>query len=195
MDQSDHKASIRSKEYVFAHQTGVCFATQRPLAEGQEFYAVLFEIPEGFDRRDYSLDAWNGPPQGYFCFWKSRIPKKEEKKKLLVDNDVLINLFIRLEDAQEPVKKHFRFVLALILMRKRLLKYERTIQEDDQEYWQMRRTGENIDFRVLNPMLTDAQIEAVSKELGAILHGDSAAFDNLDDSAASAPASSPIEQP
>ena len=194
MDRSDNRSTTRAREYEISHRTGVCFVTQRTLNEEQEFYAVLFEKPEGFDRRDYSLDAWQGPPEGYFCYWKSRVPKNEEKKKLLVDNDVLINLFIRLEDTEEPVKKHFRFVLALILMRKRLLKYESTTLENEQEYWRMRRTGEDTRFLVLNPRLTDEQIEAVSKELGAILHGDSRAFAQMDDTAGATPAESQTQE-
>jgi len=164
------------KEYEIAHQTGVCSLTQRQLDEEEEFFAVLFEKPDGFERRDYSLDSWTEPPEGYFCYWKSRVPKKQEKKNLFVDKEIMINLFLRLEDIQEEVKQHFRFVLALILMRKRYLKYEQTIKEAGQEIWEMRVAGEQTRHHVVNPRLNDEQIETVSRELGAILHGDADAF-------------------
>ena len=47
---------------------------------------------------------------------------------------------IRTESAEEtrPQRIAFRFVLALILMRKRLLKYEETQSEDGMEIWRMR---------------------------------------------------------
>jgi hypothetical protein len=159
--------------------TGRCAVTGRELAEGEEFYAVLFDRGETLERADYSLDAWTGPPDGAFCVWKSRVPTKETKQQLWVDNDVLANLFVRLGQAHEVEKLRFRFVLALLLMRKRLLKYEQTQFDEDQEYWQMRFVGEianRIDggplHRVLNPQLSDDQIEAVSEQLSAILHGD-----------------------
>ncbi len=172
-------------DYDIAHISGTCSISQRVLEPGEAFFAVLFETAEGFVRRDFSLEVWNGPPEGVFSFWKSRIPHKEEKRRLLVDNEVLVNLFLRLADHPEPVKQHFRFVLALVLMRKRLLKYEQTVREGTAEYWQMRLTAEHSVHQVRNPRLDDRQIEAVSSELGAILHGDCKAFAQLDDRAES----------
>ena len=156
-----------------------CAGSGAVLAEGQEFYAVLFEDGESFRREEYSLEAWTGPPAGAFCHFKSRVPVKEKKRRLLVDDDMLIHFFLRLADADDDAKRRFRFVLALILMRKRLLKFEQTYRQDDGEWWEMRLAREPADgdaskddvHRVLNPNLDDEQIEAVSKELGAILHG------------------------
>lgn len=168
-------------EYDVAHRTGVCTATGRQLLPGEEFYAVLFETAETFERRDYATEAWQGPPAGYFSYWKSRVPQKEEKKRLFVDQDVMINLFLRLADADQELKRNFRFVLALILMRKRLLKYERTTCQDQAETWEMRLVRDQSVHQVRNPRMSDEQVEAVSRELGAILHGDYQAFAEIDD--------------
>ena len=160
--------------------TGVCAATGRELAEGEEYYAVLFEEGDSFSRVDYTLEAWTEPPPGAYCFFKTRIPMHREKQKqsLLIDDAMLINFFCRLAEETEPVRLQFRFVLALILMRKRLLRYEQTVHDAGQEYWQMRLTREKSLHRVLNPQLTDGEIEGVSQQLGAILRGDLA--DRLD---------------
>ncbi len=91
---------------------------------------------------------------------------------LLVDNDVIINLFLRLEGAEQEIKLNFRFVLALILMRKRILKYHGTAIEDGAEYWSMRLVKEQDIHKVLNPRMDEERITRVSQELGAILHGD-----------------------
>ncbi|MFQ5490391.1 MAG: hypothetical protein ACE5GE_06680 [Phycisphaerae bacterium] len=166
-----------------ARPTGICASTGRPLEPGQTYYAVLFEDGESFRRADYAPEAWTGPPQDAFCFFKTRVPQREPKKKrLLVDDELLVNFFVRLEDETELLRQHFRFVLALILMRKRILRYEETIRDDGAEYWQMRLVKEQALHRVLNPHLTDDQIEAVSQQLGAILHGDFAAAPLDDDS-------------
>lgn len=167
-------------DYDIAHLTGVCAETNRTLGPGEEFHAVLFETATGFERRDYSAEAWNGPPSGYFSHWKSRVPRKEEKRQLLVDPDTMTNLFLRLATHAEEVKQHFRFVLSLILMRKRILKYHETVQREGREFWKMQLAQDQSIHEVLNPRMTDEQIEAVSRELGAILHGDSAAFAKLD---------------
>ena len=166
-------------DYEIAHQTGVCAATQRALQPGEQFYAVLFETMDGFERRDYSLASWQTPPDGYFCFWKTRVPKKEDKPQRFIDTASIADLFVRLAEHKEEVKQHFRFVLGLILMRKRLLTYERTLRSEAGEFWRMRLVRDQSTHDVLNPQMTEEQIEAVGRELGALLHGDSQAYAKL----------------
>ncbi len=151
---------------------GRCAVTGRVLEEGEEFYSALFEDGDSFRRCDYSLDSWKGPPEESYCHFKSRVPIKQKRKKLLVDNEVLINFFLRLGEEIEPARLQFRFVLALILMRKRLLRYEGSTNEGGAEYWQMVLMTDRSQHRVANPRLTDEQIEGVSSQLSAILHGD-----------------------
>lgn len=151
---------------------GVCAATGRSFQEGEEFYTVLFEEGESFRRADYSLESWQGPPDDAYCFFKSRVPVREKRKKLLVDDEILVNFFLRLEDETEPVRVQFRFVIALILMRKRRLRYDSSAREDGVEAWTMTLLADQTTHRVVNPRLTDDQIEGVSQQLSAILHGD-----------------------
>ena len=152
--------------------TGVCVVSGKKLEEGEEFFTVLFEEGESFKRSDYSLQAWKGPPEASFCYFKTRVPVKEKRKKLLVDNDLLVNFFIRLQEETEPVRVQFRFVLALILMRKRLLKYNESKTENNAEIWYMTLISDRSTHCVVNPRLTDDQIDGVGTQLSAILHGD-----------------------
>lgn len=164
--------AMMQTEWNVEHRAGRCAATGRELAEGEEFYTVLFSEGEALRRVDVSLDAWTGPPDNAFCFFRSRVPPKEKRKRLLVDNDVLVNFFLRLADETEPARVQFRFVLALILMRKRLLKYEGSTTESGVETWTMTMGKEPVPHRVVNPRLTDDQIAGVSEQLSAILHSD-----------------------
>jgi len=161
-----------AQQWEVESASGVCGKTGRTLSEGEEFYTVLFEEGESFRRVDFATDAWDGPPEGCFCCFKYRKPVKEKKKKLLVDAEMLIGFFRRLEDETEPVRVQFRFVLALLLMRKRLLQYESSTTTEGQEVWEMLLTYDKSMHRVVNPHLTDDQIENVSRQLTAILHSD-----------------------
>ncbi len=152
--------------------TGVCAVSGRTLVEGDEFYSVLFEDGESFRRVDASIDHWEGPPEGSYCHFKSRVPVKAVRKKMLVDNELLVSFFDRLAEDEEPVRVQFRFVLALILMRKRLLRYDGSSKTDGIEVWDMTRTRDHTTHRVVNPELTDAQIETVSGQLSSIIHQD-----------------------
>ena len=143
--------------------TGVCAVSGRTLVEGDEFYTVLFEDGESFRRVDASIDHWEGPPEGCYCHFKSRVPVKAARKKMLVDNELLVSFFDRLAEDEEPVRVQFRFVLALILMRKRLLRYDGSNTQDGVEVWDMTRTRDHT---------THAQIENVSGQLSAIIHQD-----------------------
>lgn len=82
----------------------------------------------GFRRIDVSLEAWDEGhrPDGVFAHWKAEVAEPNAKKKVFVDNDVLLNLLRRLADADAPDRIAFRFVLALILMRKKMVRYDRT---------------------------------------------------------------------
>jgi hypothetical protein len=61
-------------------------------------------------------------------------------------------------------------------MRKRLLKYESSKLREGVEVWTVILTRDQSRHAVVNPGLSDDQIEGVSRELTAILHGDTAAM-------------------
>jgi hypothetical protein len=84
----------------------------------------------------------------------------------------LVSFFQRLAGENEPARVQFRFVLALILMRKRLLRYEDSGAKDGAEMWRMTLVSDHSIHEVINPRLTDDQIEDVSRQLGTILHSD-----------------------
>ncbi len=146
--------------------------TGRAFGEDEAFYSVVIETANGFERRDIAEDSWDGPSEDAVCHFKTKLAKKEQPRKTFVDDSVLINFFLRVADCAEPLKLRFRFVLSLILLRKRLVKYEQTIREKDGEYWEMKLMRDKSLHKVFNPSMNDAEIEAVTGELGAILHGD-----------------------
>lgn len=158
-------------DFELSRATGACCVTGRSFDEDEEFYTVVLETTDGLARRDYSIGAWTGAPDGTLCFFKTRMPKRNQPKKRFIDDSAMISFFKALADTPHPNKQRFRFVLALILLRKRVLKYERTIREGDSELWEMRLVREKTAHRVLNPVLREDEIGAVSAELGGILHG------------------------
>ena len=154
---------------------GQCYGTGRKIEPGEEYFGALLEIEEGLQRRDYCADYWESERPDVFCFWKSRLPRPDEKKQIFVDDNMLMAFFERLENETEQEKINFRFVLALILMRKRLLKYDATRDEDGKEIWRLRIVGDkSTDNRieVINPHLDEEQVGQLSSQIGQILHTD-----------------------
>ncbi len=158
-------------DFDISRASGACCVTGRAFDEDETFYTVVLETEDGLARRDYSLDAWTGTPEGALCFYKTRMPHKNQPKRRFIDDSAMISFFKALGDTTHPNKLRFRFVLALILLRKRVLKYERTLREGDAEIWEMRLVREKSMHRVVNPVLREDEIAGVSAELGSILHG------------------------
>jgi hypothetical protein len=85
---------------------------------------------------------------------------------------MLMAFFDRLANETDPEKLNFRFVLALVLMRKRRLKYDGTRMEDGREVWSLRVVGEKAMVEVANPHLDDEQIELLTSQVGQIMQMD-----------------------
>src|SRR3954468_12236084 len=158
--------------YQVAKPQGICSLTQQPIEPGQKFMAALRETPAGFERLDISLDAWPGfDRKDVIGFWQTVMPKSEQKKKVFVDDQVLCEIFERLADTTEPAKLNFRFVLGLILMRKRMIVYEATRTDAaGQEVWQVRFKGRDDRLDLVNPKLDEQQVVEVSQQLSEILN-------------------------
>ena len=138
----------------------------------EEYYAALVETAEGLDRRDFCMEYWESDRPEVYCFWKSRVPNPEKKKHLFIDDQMLTSFFDRLAGEEEAEKINFRFVLMLILMRKKKLKYDSSRMDDGKEIWTVRVTGQDRMEEVVNPQLSEEQIEQLSSQMSQILQTD-----------------------
>ncbi|MHC4637969.1 MAG: hypothetical protein ACYTBP_05015 [Planctomycetota bacterium] len=160
-------------EWAINKTLGQCFGTDRTLVPGEEYFAALVETEEGLQRRDYCREYWEQNKPQVFCFWKTRLADLDKKKQIFVDDEMLMAFFERLAGETEEDKVNFRFVLTLILMRKRKLKYDSSRNQDGKEIWRLRIVGGDKNYvEVVNPHLADEQIEQLSLQLGQILQTD-----------------------
>ena len=183
--------------YDIQRPTGQCAYTARKFEVGEAYVATLIEMDEeqraaaraaaaagkggaasaalGFKRLDISNEEWQKGhrPDRLFSHWKSVVRLPNQKKKLFVNDEVLVGLFRRLADATEPDRIAFRYVLMLILMRKRLIKYEGTRKATEngaaREWWKITQKGDAEPIEVLDPKLDESQIQTVMEQLGEVL--------------------------
>lgn len=167
--------------YSISRATGVCAHSGVPLEPGTTCIATLCEREddEGFDRLDFSTEAWEygARPKGLFSYWKTVVPDPNEKKKLLVDDEVLQNLFERLDGDERPQRVAFRFVLGLILMRKRLIKLVGRKEKTGEtpERWLIRPKGDPPDappIELVNPELDDSDVRELTEQLSEVLNSE-----------------------
>lgn len=164
-------AAKPSQGYDVARPHGVCAITGAAIEPDQTFMAALREIPQGFERVDVSLEAWPQFDQaGVLAFWQTVMPRPEHKKKLLIDDATLCSLFERLGETDEPGRLAFRFVLGLILMRKRLLNYQSTRHDAGRDVWLVRPRGQEAVLEMVDPHLDEQKIAEVTQQLGQIIN-------------------------
>ena len=166
-------------QYQVARPTGICAATGEPLAPGSTCVATLCEREEddGFDRRDFALEAWErgARPDHLFSHWNMVVPAVQERRKLLVDDAVLLDLFERLAGDDRQQRRAFRFILGLILMRKRQLRFIGRRREGAEEAWLMRPRGSDPaapPLEVANPHLCDDDVRELTAQLSEILQSE-----------------------
>ena len=116
----------------------ICTATGRELMPGEWFYSVLLAEKGEIQRLDYSQDGWQGAPSyqaddeiHLIGYWKSRLPTPNDNKVKLAPNDILLNLFDQLGDQLD--KQDMRYVLVLLLIRRRIFRLERTADRSADE--------------------------------------------------------------
>jgi hypothetical protein len=159
-------------EWTINKPLGQCHGTGVKIEPGQEYFGALVKTEEGLQRRDFCADYWESEKPDVFCYWKTKLPHPDQRKQLFVDDQMLMAFFERLEKETDPEKVNFRFVLALVLMRKRMLKYEDTVIDDGREIWRLRIVGDKQVAQVVNPHLDEEQVEQLSSQIGEILQTD-----------------------
>jgi hypothetical protein len=137
---------------------------------------VVSDNNDALGRRDFCLTCWENwagkSSPDVLAVWKAQAPQPKQKKRLFVDDELIINFFERLAEAQEPVKIDLRFVLALVLMRKKLLVYDGSDKQDGCEVWRMHLKGTDRTHRVIDPHMDQDRIAEVSKQLSEVLEGE-----------------------
>jgi hypothetical protein len=159
-------------QWAVPRALGVCSVSGRAIAPGEKLWAAVRETPAGIERLDVSPEAWDAfDKSDLLASWQTLMPKAEEKKKRFVDDEVLCTLFERLGDATESAKLNFRFVLGLILMRKRLVIYEQTRRDaEGRDIWAVRMRGKQETMELVDPKLNAEQTLEVSQQLGQVLN-------------------------
>lgn len=164
-------ASAKPGQWVVPKPAGVCAVSGKVIAPAEKFMAGIRETPVGIERIDVAMDHWEAADKtDLLASWHTAMPRPEEKKKLLVDDEVLCTLFERLADATEPAKMNFRFVLGLILMRKRQVIYDQTRHEEGRDIWVVRMKGRQDLLELIDPKLNAEQTMEVSQQMGQILN-------------------------
>jgi hypothetical protein len=156
-------------DYEIAPCTRRCAATGRALARGESYYSTL-HIERGTTvRRDFAADAWSAPPAEAIAWWHTRAPGGAGAKGRLAPNEALLDLFAAL--AEEPAETEFRYVLGLLLLRRRLVKLERTTQGARGDVLILDCPTRQEQFELVAAAPSNERMADLERRLGDLLYG------------------------
>ncbi len=175
--------SSSASPYEISRSTESCTASGRELEVGEEHVAALLEVAgeTALTRVLYSMEVWDEGaefPEGstLFGFWKRKVPEPGESKKTpLVSDDEIFDLFEQLGEATEEKQIGFRYLLTLMLMRKKKIDLEGMIAPTDDSPSMLKvrqrvKGGGGPVFEVIDPKLDDEAIAEAIEELGQVMN-------------------------
>ncbi|MEM7311451.1 MAG: hypothetical protein AAF682_32605 [Planctomycetota bacterium] len=169
-----------------------CSRCERPFEEDQRLYSTLYVTAEEIRREDVCEACF---PQAReqdgdeLIFWRGR--HHVGKKAFAVDFEALEGLFLALEGREEQALRELRYLLCLLLMRKKRLKLIKTARRPDGEAMIMRRPRRTEELLIYVFDLTPEKADELRGKLRAIFEG--AALEELMKSPEATPEEAPTE--
>lgn len=158
-------------EWEIKRRSNGCILCNKVFSEEEEYYSALFDESNIFIRKDFCSSCWDkGKDEGLFSFWKTKVPKKDKSSQPVINIDVLLDVFMRLEGNDETNQKNLRYVLALYLIRKKVFKLKSLKKQDKEESLVLYYPKEDREFNVLNLNLKEEEVEAITAEMCQLLN-------------------------
>ncbi len=153
-----------------------CEHTGKDFVDGEKFYTCIFEgtEEEGFVRRDYAASVWEEVKPKLdpkpFSRWKSvfEVPVVEEDKDAIQDNSAE-GMLRRMLDEDDPTTENTRYILALMLERKKTLLPVDVKETETRRllFYEHKDSGDV--FIVADPRLKLDELESIQAEVAFLL--------------------------
>jgi len=165
-----------NQDWKIKARAHACYLTGQAFVADEPFYTALFEDEneeEGFIRRDYSVPAWQQERAQLrpFSLWRSLYepPTSEPTRREVVEKEGAESLLRRLIDEDSPLTENTRFILALMLERKKTLREtdSRSLGTARLRIYEHSKTGEV--FIIRDPQLRLDQLESIQREVSDML--------------------------
>ncbi|MEJ7595611.1 MAG: hypothetical protein WKF77_29225 [Planctomycetaceae bacterium] len=142
-----------------------CAKTGQPFRPGDVCWSMLIEKDGQMVRQDFSSEAWAGPPPEAIGHWRSQIAPSIVTSRPRLDADSLFDYFLQLSDSPNIVQQQYRYVLALLLLRKRRLLLEEVVEFDDRPTMRLVGSAGEGPFDVPEEELNEEQIDRLQQQL------------------------------
>lgn len=148
-----------------------CAKTEREFQPREVFHSVLVAEGAAVVRYDYSQEAWDQPPENALGWWKSQMPEPNAKKVNWAPNDVMLHYFEQLAEVSD--KADIRYVLALLMVRRRIFKLEETdVNDEGSEVMLLYCPKNETDYKVSVFEPSPERAAEIQVELSKLLYAD-----------------------
>jgi hypothetical protein len=160
-------------DFRIGRRGGVCSACAAALTPGAPASSALYEAPaageSGFERRDFCAACFEDPAKrgAPFSWWTAVVPVPETKKAVF-DTGVAKEFLVRLlrEDAAE--RASLRYLLVLLLLRKRIVKVADQFVRDGAELMVLSVPPDETVYEVPCLDIDEAEATKLRDELGRL---------------------------
>jgi len=158
-----------------------CARCERAFEEGEELFSLLFFEEDRLRREDHCAACFDGPPAGEsrgellsellpeLLFWRTH-HAQDRSKRFAVDFAAIEELFVALEGGPKE-RQELRYLLALLLLRKKRLKLVGVRRHPSGETLCVRRPRRQEEFEVLVFELDSERALALKSELARVFEG------------------------
>jgi len=148
-----------------------CAMCAADFREGQEVCSLLVDRATGFERRDYCASCWSGQEIAQaFSHWRTTMPRREQPLSRRVNAQVVLDCFLKLEGEQERRKLCFRYVLGLMLLRKKRMRFGGVQRGEGGEELVLFDAYSGAEYRVYDPGLNADEVAGVTEEVSKVLN-------------------------
>ena len=159
---------------------GECAKCERAFeTDGERLLTQVRFVDEELVREDFHPECWEEPSDAIY-WWATR-REVQGKKTLALDFELIERLFFQLEERSEDKIRELRYLLCLMLMRKRRLKLVKVQRGPEGEAMLVRRPRRKEECRVFVYDFDPERLDVLRGELATLLDGD---FEQEDEAAA-----------
>jgi hypothetical protein len=161
-------------DWKITKRQSACSTCEREFAEGELHFSSLVLRTEAVAREDSCVECWRARPPGggveAILWWRTR-QRSDRRRGVALNLEALEALFLQLEGRTEVALRELRYVLCLILMRKRRLKIERIYRDGNGEGMVVRRPRRDEHFDVAVFDFTAERIDELRTRLRDVFEG------------------------
>lgn len=117
------------QDYSITKCTRRCAVSGRALEPEENYFSVITSAGDDIARIDIAASQWTGPSEGTIGWWRSKMPAAAAKRLRPAPSGVLLDILSDL--LQRPGKESLAYLLALLLIRRRVLQEEQSFLDSD----------------------------------------------------------------